>query len=234
LGGINCVATLPLINVKEVIVLFPRYATDLTVFHNPCLSNVQLQMLSRNWPDQPVSTVSAEFFRLQLEAANLDSVLPCTESFETSYTTMPTYNYPVRDRSKSDDTDFGFILPTERGSANAFFFDGVNSTSETIQLKGVPMNIDLYGNQIPADLNTYYRLNRNNDVHNAEGHTDKINRTAPILSLVSDTFFIFQVGKIATYETSRTWNEIFREKYPELYNKLLPLARQAYAEEEQK
>jgi hypothetical protein len=231
-GGINCVATLPMINVKELIVLFPRYATDLTVFHNPCLSGLQIQMLSRNWPDQPVSTVSADFFRLQLEAANLDSVLPCTESFENSYTTIPTYQYPVRDRSKGDDTDFGFILPTERGSANAFFFDGVNSSSETIQLKGSPLSVDLEGNQIPAELNTYYRLNRNNEVPGTNGMPDKINRTSPILSLVSDTFFIFQAGKLAVYETGHTWNEVFRDRYPEIYDNLVRLASQVYAEEE--
>jgi hypothetical protein len=222
-GGLNCVATLPMINVKEVIVLFPRYATDRTVFHNPCLSNLQIQMLSRNWPDQPASTVSAEFFRLQLEAANLDSILHCTESFENSYTSIPTYNYPYRDRSRVDNTDFAFILPTERGSGNAFFFDGVNSVSETIQLKGTPLSIDLEGNQIPPELNTYYRLNRNNDVHTEPGAVDKLNRTAPILSLVSDTFFIFQVGQLAVYETGHTWNEIFESRYPELYGRLLSL-----------
>jgi hypothetical protein len=222
-GGLNCVATLPMINVKEVIVLFPRYATDLTVFHNPCLSNLQIQMLSRNWPDQPASTVSAEFFRLQLEAANLDSILHCTESFENSYTCIPTYNYPYRDRSRVDNTDFAFILPTERGSGNAFFFDGVNSVSETIQLKGTPLSVDLEGNQIPPELNTYYRLNRNNDNHAAVGAVDKLNRTAPILSLVSDTFFIFQVGQLAVYETGHTWNEIFSTRFPDLYDKLLAI-----------
>jgi hypothetical protein len=220
-----------MINVKEVIVLFPRYASDLTVFHNPCLSNLQIQMLSRNWPDQPASTVSAEFFRLQLEAANLDSVLPCTESFENSYTSIPTYNYPIRDRSRADNTDFGFILPTERGSANAFFFDGVNSVSETIQLKGTPLSVDLEGNQIPPELNTYYRLNRNDDAHNTYGAVDKINRTAPILSLVSDTFFIFQVGQLAVYETGHTWNEIFKARYPDLYRNLEALGEKLAADE---
>jgi hypothetical protein len=184
-------------------------------------------MLSRNWPDQPISTASAEFFRLQLEAANLDSVLPCTESFEHSYTTIPTYQYPVRDRSRFDDTDFGLIIPTERSTGNAFFFDGINSNHETILLKGSPMSVDLEGNIISSELNTYIRLNRNNDNHATAGHTDKLNRTPLILALVSDTFFIFQVGRSTIYEVDHTWNKIFSERFPDLYkDRLLKLDQQ--------
>jgi hypothetical protein len=60
-SGLNCVMTVPMINVKEVCVLFPRYATDLTTFFNPCLSGLQLNMLNRQWPDQAADTTSAEF-----------------------------------------------------------------------------------------------------------------------------------------------------------------------------
>jgi hypothetical protein len=223
-GGLQCMTTLPMLNVKEVITLFPRYATDLTCFHNPCLTGLQIQMLSRNWPDQPQSTTSPEFFRLQLEAANLDSVLPCTESFENSYTTIPTYNYPIRDRSRGDDTDFAFVLPTERGSANAFFFDGVSSRNETISLKATPLTVDENGQQ--KFVNTYYVLNRNQEQpqtptgNGNETYPYKYNTTAPIIALVSDSFFIIQAGKIAIYESGRTWNEIFQEKFPQLYEQL--------------
>jgi hypothetical protein len=92
--------------------------------------------------------------------------------------------------------------------------------------------VDLEGNQISPELNTYYRLNRNNDAHNVPGAVDKINRTAPILSLVSDTFFIFQVGQLAVYETGHTWNEIFKARYPELYKNLLALSERLAVDEE--
>jgi hypothetical protein len=34
-NGLNCSMTIPLNNAKEIIVLFPRNANDLTIFRNP-------------------------------------------------------------------------------------------------------------------------------------------------------------------------------------------------------
>jgi hypothetical protein len=218
-SGLNCVMTVPMINVKEVCVLFPRYASDLTVFFNPCLSGLQINMLNRQWPDQSADTTTAEFFRLQLEVANLDSLLPCTESFESSFVSIPTYKYPIRDRSKSDNTDFVLTLPTERSNANAFFFDGVFSQNETITLRGNLLTLtETDGTQNVVD--TYYILKRNGD--RPTGQADTIfNRTAPILCLVSDSFFMFSTGKRATYETTLSWNETFAKYYPQLYQSLV-------------
>jgi hypothetical protein len=183
-------------------------------------------MVSRNWPDQPVSTISPEFFRLQLEAANLDSILPCTESFENSYCTRPTYKFPIRDRSKGDDTDFSFIIPTERNSANAFFFDGITSRNETITLRGQTLTERTGAGGTIEPVDTYYILNRNeeNPSQPIPGGTGnypyKYNTASPILALVSDSFFIFQYDKLAVYESGRTWKDIFEERFPGLSRKL--------------
>jgi hypothetical protein len=64
-------------------------------------------------------------------------------------------------------------------------------------------------------VDTYYRLNRNDSVAN------DINTTAPIIALVSDSFFVFQTGKKAHYETTQTWNELFSTKFPSIYSQLL-------------
>jgi hypothetical protein len=176
-------------------------------------------MLNRQWPDQAADTTTAEFFRLQLEITNLDSILSCTESFESSFTSIPTYKYPIRDRSKSDNTDFVMTLPTERSNANAFFFDGVFSRNETITLRGNLLSLpNADGQQEIVD--TYYILNRNGN--QPTGQADTVyNRTAPILCLVSDSFFMFTYGKKATYETSLSWNETFAKYYPQLYQSLV-------------
>jgi hypothetical protein len=43
-GGLNCVINVAMIFVKEICVLFPRLATDLTCFLNPMLANFSLQV----------------------------------------------------------------------------------------------------------------------------------------------------------------------------------------------
>jgi hypothetical protein len=47
------------------------------------------------------------------------------------------------------------------------------------------------------------------------------NKTAPILCLVSYSFFIFATDKNAVYETSLTWNETFSRNYPDIYNRIV-------------
>jgi hypothetical protein len=212
--------TVPMINVKEVCVLFPRYASDLTTFFNPCLNNLQINMLNRQFPDQPADTTSAEFFRLQLENMNLDSVLACTESLENSFITIPTFEFPVRDRSKSDNSDFVLTVPTERSNANAFFFDGVFSRNETITLRASPLSIPNAAGDMTV-VDTYYVLNRNNDVPGVNGVQEINNKTAPILCLVSDSFFIFTSNRKAVYETTLTWNEAFAKNFPQICQSLV-------------
>jgi hypothetical protein len=213
-NGLNCVLTVPMLNVKEICTLFPRRATDTTVFFNPCLSGLQINMLNRQWPDQATDTTSPSFFRLQLEVTNLDSILSCTESFENSHVNIPTYKAPIRDRSAGDNTDFVWVLPTERSNANAFFFDGVASRNETISLRANLLQLT-ESDGSTSIVDTYYRLNRNDSVAN------EVNTTAPIIALVSDSFFVFQTGKKAHYETTQTWNELFSSRFPNIYSKLL-------------
>jgi hypothetical protein len=177
-------------------------------------------MFNHDYPDKDTDTTSARFLRNQLEATGLDSILQCTESFEQSYTSPPSYISPTRDRSLCDNTDFVFVIPLERQSANAFFFDGVNSRNETISLRGNLLN---YTEPDGAStiIDTYYILNRNDQIPNGTTIPAKINTAAPIIALVSDSFFIFQTGKKAHYETTQTWNELFATRFPALYNQLV-------------
>jgi hypothetical protein len=212
------------IDIKEVCVLFPRYATDLTVFFNPCLNNLQINMLNRQWPDLPTDTTSAEFFRLQLENMNLDIILGCNKSLENSFVSIPTFEYPIRDRSKTDNTDFVFTLPTERSNAYAFFFDGVFSRNETITLRASPLQVANSVGEMTL-VNTYYVLHRNNNEPENESQ-ELNNKTAPILCLVSDTSFIFSSNRKAVYETTLTWNETFNRNYPQIYGSLVNMIKQ--------
>jgi hypothetical protein len=69
-------------------------------------------------------------------------------------------------------------------------------------------------------VDTYYILNRNGD--QPTGRNDTVfNKTAPILCLVSESFFLFATDRKAVYETSLTWNETFSKNYPNIYQQLV-------------
>jgi hypothetical protein len=108
-----------------------------------------------------------------------------------------------------------FVIPVERLSANAFFFDGLDSgaNSENITLKGNFVTVDNH------KMDMYGLLNRNNEAVTNEHY----NRTPPLICLVSDTFFLFssQNGSSVEYDTKETWNELFSKRYPEIYDKLM-------------
>jgi hypothetical protein len=215
--GINATKQFKFTHVKELCLLFPRHPTDLTVHFNPCLEKLSVTMFNHDYPDKETDTTSARFLRSQLEAMGLDTILQCTESLEQSYTSPPSYKYPTRDRSIRDNSDFVFVIPVERESANAFFFDGLDSgpNTENITLSGRFIT-DKEGHKI----DTYAILNRND---NTTITTDSYNRTPPILSLVSDSFWLFTShnGGTVEYNTKETWNELFSKRFPNIYQRLM-------------
>jgi hypothetical protein len=208
-GGLNCSMTIPLNNAKEVIVLFPRSANDLTVFRNPQYRGLMITMLNRNFPQKGCDTNSTEFYRLELEACNLDTILPPTESFENSFLKKVFPVKPSRQRCNEDDTDFLVCFNLERQSANAFFSDPVNSASETITLVGSP--------QVQGDGDIYFNLA-------AENEPDKPNEARPILGIVSDTFWMFSTGQRANYEIALSWQECLAKNFPNVYQTLARMA----------
>jgi hypothetical protein len=215
--GIDATKQFKFNHVKEICVLFPRHVSDYTVQFNPCLEKLTLTMFNHDYPDKETDTTSARFLRSQLEAMALDNILKCTESLEHSYTSPPSYLYPTRDRSLYDNTDFVFVLPVQRQSANAFFFDGLDSGADTenVTISG-KFIVDKDNNKI----DTYAILNRNNDTVITP---DSYNRASPILCLVSDTFWLFtsKNGGTVEYSTKETWNELLSRRYPQIYNQLM-------------
>jgi hypothetical protein len=174
-------------------------------------------MFNHDYPDKETDTTSARFLRSQLEARGLDAILQCTESLEQSYTTPPSNKYPTRDRSIRDNSDFVLVIPVERQSANAFFFDGLDSGANT---ENVTLSGRLITDKENHKIDTYSILNRND---NQAITQDSYNRTPPILSLVSDSFWLFTShnGGTVEYNTKETWNELFSKRFPNIYQKLM-------------
>jgi hypothetical protein len=214
--GVDATKQLKFTHVKEMCLLFPRHVTDYTVQFNPCLDKFSVSMFNHDYPDKETDTTSARFLRNQLEAMGLDTVLQCTESLEQSITSPPSYLRPVRDRSLSDNTDFVFVIPLERASANAFFFDGLDSgeNTETVTISG-----KFIRDSLNRSIDTYAILNRNDDAATEASY----NRTPPLVCLVTDTFWLFTShnGGTVEYNTKETWAELFEKRFPEIYNRLM-------------
>jgi hypothetical protein len=136
---------IPLNNAKGVISVFPHNANETTVFRNPEYNHLMLTLLNRNFPQKGPNSTSAEFYRIELESCNLDTILSPTQSFEASYVNKVCPTVPCRQRSTEDDTDFALVFNLERQSSNAFFADSVNSANETIMLTGSPQMQGLAG-----------------------------------------------------------------------------------------
>jgi hypothetical protein len=130
-NGIDDTKQFKFTHVKEVCLLFPLHISDYTVQFNPCFDKLCISMFNHEYPDKETNTVSARFLRSQLEAMGLDTILQATESLEQSFISPPSYRFPTRDRSISDNTDFVFVIPVEREFANVFFFDGLDSGADT-------------------------------------------------------------------------------------------------------
>jgi hypothetical protein len=148
---------------------------------------------------------------------SLDTILQCTESLEQSYTSPVSYLAPTRDRSASDNTDFVFVIPVERQSANAFFFDGLDSGADT---KNITLSGKFISDKDNHKLDVYSNLNQN---YNTTITTASYNRTPPVICLVSDTFWLFtsENGGSVEYNTRETWNDLFVKRFPEIYKRLM-------------
>jgi hypothetical protein len=146
---------------------------------------------------------------MQLESCNLDTILPTTES-------VCPYG-PARQRSQSDDTDFLMIFNLERQSSNAFFSDPVNSTNESITLTGSPQSQGMGDFDANTGGDVYFFLNDESDSDDDDAHK---NHTAPILSVVSDTFWLFTTTERPVYEIGMSWNECLAKHFPDVLRRL--------------
>jgi hypothetical protein len=117
----------------------------------------------------------------------------------------------------SDNTDFVFILPVERQSANAFFFDGLDSGPDT---ENITITWKFIVNKNNNKIDTYSILNRND---NKAITPESYNKTPPILALITDTFGLFtsKNGGSVEYNTKESWNDLFGNRYPCIYDTLM-------------
>jgi hypothetical protein len=238
--GLNVTTTFNLKNAKAIAFLFPETGTDLTVFKNPFLSDLTLTINSRNIPSIKMDTTSPEFLKYSLEAAGLDTIFTCTESFENSISEIDGFTYPIRGATYGDNTDFIFMVPLERSSASPFYFDGYNgSGTDTVKLTGVFLSQrdprpDI-SSSLSVPVNNYSILNRYEkepgqpDPNNPSyTYQTKINNTFPMVLIISNSYWVFQVGKQPKYySNNRTWMDILETDYNPKFQQLSQQVRNA-------
>ena len=152
-NGIKSTLNIPLINVTNMPIMFPKHHNDLTVFENP---------VYQNYPDVNVSTIGARFFEEQLTAGDLDAItLQCTKEFEDSMTMPKNDANGVRYKNTlSDAASFVFNIQTERSSAG-YCYDGLDGGFGNIQVQvnGMPIytgDNDTYFNVIEPSGNVIH------------------------------------------------------------------------------
>ena len=152
-NGIKSTLNIPLINITNMSIMFPKHHNDLTVFENLVYQNCFLNIGGKNFPDENVSTIGARFFESQLTAGDLDAItLSCTKEFEDSMTMPKNDSNGVRYKNTiSDATSFVFNIQTERANGG-YVYDGLDGGYGNIQIQvnGQPI--------YTGDNDTYYNV----------------------------------------------------------------------------
>ena len=187
-NGLEISKSIPLHNVSNITMMFPKSPADITTFDNIMYQNVQLVVNKRTYPDTEFrNTCSARFYQHQLIANELDGALEATQEFEDSYT-QP-LNDPVTGKRytncRSDGTSFGINFQLERSNAG-YVFDEIDSGSNsvTVTFRGQPM--------YRGEDDTYYIPDPDlPDVH----------PPAPEAWICSNTYFTWSVKGIEYHPT---------------------------------
>ncbi|KAA6362587.1 MAG: hypothetical protein EZS28_041886, partial [Streblomastix strix] len=195
LTGIRTSQNIPLYNVTDFVLLFPKDARCTTCFENPCYQNMQLTTCGRNFPDMPMNTTDQQFFQLQLNASNLDLLFEATDEFEDALTT-PRNTATRRLNAHTDLTSFMVSLQCERNSNGTLTFDGRDTMNQntSVELRGAPI--------YQGVTDCYYNVDTNGK-----------RPPPPILCTVHDTFWLFSPnqGDSCHYDTTHSFDEVVNE-----------------------
>jgi hypothetical protein len=146
--GINASLNITFPNVSCVEIVFPKTDKQLTVFENPMLQVLQVQIAGELYPNERYSTVGARFLQEQLIIADLDGALQATEELTNSYVNSKNESYGTRyDNKLSDGTSFIALFQTERGDAG-YTFDSINFTK--------PVSLEIIASPIHTGANDTY------------------------------------------------------------------------------
>ena len=187
--GLNVSKSIPLHNVTNITMMFPRHHTDITCFENIMYKNVQLTVNKRHFPDTEFETTcDGRFCQHQLVANELDGMIQPSKELIRSYVQPlnDLTNGTAYKNCRDDATSFGINFQMERSNAG-YVFDGYDSgvNSVTVNFKGLPM--------FPGEAtDMYFNVDGDKTVH----------PPAPEAWICSDTFWLWST-KGVTYAPPR-------------------------------
>jgi hypothetical protein len=151
-NGLRSTLNTMLNNVKDIYVMFPKRASDITVFDNPCIDQFCIRCNGVQYPEKTISTLGPRFYAYSLMAADLARSLRPTPEFVDSYTMAKNDDSGIRyGNTLRDATSFCLIIQTERNQSG-YVFDGIDSGGQS-----VPIDIQ-FAPAFTQENDTYYNF----------------------------------------------------------------------------
>lgn len=125
--SMNCNTTQTLTNCSSLIFTWPRSTEELTCSKNPLCSSIQLQLDNKTFPDKPFSTYELPHSNYILSNLMFDDFFTPNKAL---------YRSLYIDPAKYDDTNYMFVVATERLDSDPFVFDGITKDNCFITLNG--------------------------------------------------------------------------------------------------
>ncbi|KAA6391044.1 MAG: hypothetical protein EZS28_013432 [Streblomastix strix] len=153
---------------------------------------MQVTTCGRYFPDMQIDTLDQQFFKIQLNASNLDLLFETTDEFEDALTT-PRNTATRRLNPHTDLTSFLITHQCERYSNGALTFDGLDSQNQntSVELRGASI--------YQGATDSYYNIDISGN-----------KPSSPILYTVHDTFRLFSTiaGGSCIYDTNNSFDEV--------------------------
>lgn len=140
-SNMSCNTTQSLINCSSIAFIFPKNSSELTCSSNPLCSSIQLQLDNKTYPDKPFSTISLEHANFILNNLMFDNL------FQPNYSLYHSLSDDKFDNN--DNTNYMYLVATERLDSDPFVFDGITKDNCFITLLG-----SFYGNSEYANSPT--------------------------------------------------------------------------------
>ncbi|KAA6380067.1 MAG: hypothetical protein EZS28_024406 [Streblomastix strix] len=183
---------IPLFNIIDLQLLFPKVTRDTTCYENSYYHNMQVTTYGKNFPNMDMSIPDQQFFQIQLKANNLDMLLEAADEFEDALTTQRN-TASIRLNPHTDLTSFMVSLQCERNSNGALTIDGLDTNYQYISVELRRASI------YQGDTDCYYNV----DIMSKRP-------LPPILCSIHDTFWVFGPanGGSCAYDVKNMFDEV--------------------------
>lgn len=191
-GGLKCNTTTSMVNASSVCCLFPRTGNDVTVSKNPNLTNLQLMINNKPYPDKSFDTNKAIHTEFILTNSDLDTMW-CPQE-ETTYSLEFQEVDKITDiktgerkltvmMPQADNTNYVYNVSTERKGYGEYC-DGITADSIPVVLQGSHITNEKINRYLWPDGET-------------------MNNSSPMFIIVQDAFWQFDAnGKYSKFVTN--------------------------------